>query len=162
MSNSTNHLRHHSFGVEKRSGIDRRKGKMPLFSKYWLSGQRGEPRRKEDRERSYYIDRHSKKILIPILLVIALSILDAMLTLYLISHGAAEINPVMKYFLNHGPLVFWSAKYFLTCGAIVIIFVNEKVLLFKTRFRAKLLLILFMIPFILVVQWELYLILFVI
>ncbi len=162
MSNSTNHPTNHSFGVEKRSSIDRRKEKLSLFSKYWLSGKRGEPRRKEDRERSYHVDRHSKKILIPIIFVIALSISDAVLTLYLISHGAAEINPVMKYFLNHSPLIFWGAKYFLTCGAIVIIFVNEKVLLFRTRFRAKLLLILFMIPFILVVQWELYLILFVI
>ncbi|MBW2645695.1 MAG: hypothetical protein JRE23_05895 [Deltaproteobacteria bacterium] len=145
----------------KRSGLDRRKGKMPIFSKYWLAGRRTAPRREEDRQGFYRIDRHSGRTLTAILIIIALSILDALLTLHLTSHGAQEINPVMAYFLNHGPLHFFGAKYLLTCASVIILLLYKNAYLFKTKVRAKILFIVFAIPFALVVQWEVYLIFFV-
>jgi hypothetical protein len=35
-----------------------------------------------------------------ILLILSLSILDAIFTMDLVSHGAEELNPVMAYYLN--------------------------------------------------------------
>jgi len=52
--------------------------------------------------------------------IIFLSLLDALLTLYLIEEGSNELNPVMDYFLNKGPLIFTLAKYLLTSVAVVI------------------------------------------
>ena len=124
-------------------------------------GKRAMPRREEDRQRSYKTDRHSSKTLVAILLIIGLSILDAILTLYLISHGASEINPIMDYFLDYGPIAFFGAKYLLTCASAVIVLLNKNVFLFKTKVRVKILFALFLIPFVLVIHWELYLILFV-
>jgi hypothetical protein len=145
----------------RRSGLDRRKGKMPIFSKYWLAGRRTAPRREEDRKRFYKIDRHSGRTLAAILIIIALSILDALLTLHLTYHGAREVNPIMAYFLNHGPLQFFGVKYLLTCASVIILLFYKNAYLFKTKVRAKILFIVFAIPFALVVQWEVYLILFV-
>jgi hypothetical protein len=146
--------------VERRSGEDRRAGACRFFSRHWLAGKRGEPRRREDRERSYRVDRHHPRVLVPIALILLLSLLDAALTLYLIGHGAAEINPLLNYFLNRGHLPFLVVKYALTASAIIIVVHNAKVFLFRSRFRTQILLAFFILPFFLVVQWELFLIFF--
>ena len=145
---------------EKRSGSDRRDGKLLAFSKYWLTGKRAVLRRKEDRENPGWIDRHSPKTLAAILIIISLSIMDAMFTLILVSHGAVELNPFMAYYLNHSPLLFFSIKYLMTCAAILLVLFTKNTRLFRTRLRVKTLFIFFIIPFALVVQWEIFLILF--
>lgn len=146
--------------VERRSGHDRRAGRLPFLSRYWLTGKRGVPRRKADREQSYRVDRHPPRVLVPVLLILLLSLTDAILTLYLVGHGAAEINPLLNYFLNQGHLPFLLVKYGLTAGAILIVIFNAKVFLFRSRVRTQILLALFILPFFLVIQWELYLIFF--
>ncbi len=130
-------------------------------NKYWLMGRRSGVRREEDRQRSYRIDRHSLDTLTAVLLLVVLSILDAMLTLFLVSHGAAEVNPVMAYFLNHGPLAFFSAKYVFTCASVLVILMHTHYYLFGTKVRVKTLFVVFAIPLALVVKWELYLMLFI-
>ncbi len=130
-------------------------------NKYWLMGRRSGVRREEDRQKSYRIDRHSLDTLTAVLLLVVLSILDAMLTLFLVSHGAAEVNPVMAYFLNHGPLAFFSAKYVFTCASVLVILMHTHYYLFGTKVRVKTLFVVFAIPLALVVKWELYLMLFI-
>jgi hypothetical protein len=144
---------------ERRSGIDRRSGNLPDFSRYWLTGKRAAPRRREDREKDHRLDRYSRNKVAIILSIILLSIIDAVLTLYLIERGATEMNPIMDYYLGHGPLVFFGVKYFLTCASLLIVLLKENDRLFKTRIQMKTLFTLFLIPYVLVVQWEIYLIL---
>lgn len=146
---------------ERRYPFDRRTGRMTIPNKYWLTGRRSGARREEDRQKPYKIDRYSLDTLIAILMIVVLSILDAMLTLFLVSHGAAEVNPVMAYFLNHGPLAFFSAKYVFTCASVLVILVHARYYLFRTKVRVKTLLVVFAIPLALVVKWELYLMLFI-
>ena len=145
---------------EKRSGSDRRNGNLPAFSKYWLTGRRGLLRRQEDRKNPNWIDRHSPKTLAAILIIISLSVMDGLFTLILVSHGAIELNPFMAYYLEKGPLLFFSIKYLLTCAAILLVLFTKNTRLFRTRLRVKTLFIFFIIPFALVVQWEIFLILF--
>jgi hypothetical protein len=66
------------------------------------------------------LDRYSPKLFAAMMGIIALSLLDAALTLYLVSHGASEVNPVMNYFPQKGPTAFLAAKYLFTCMAVVI------------------------------------------
>ncbi|MEE4352513.1 MAG: DUF5658 family protein [Desulfatiglans sp.] len=117
-------------------------------------------RRKEDREKALWIDRHSPKTFAAILVIISLSVMDAMFTLILISHGAVELNPFMAYYLEKGPLLFFSIKYLMTCSAILLVLFTKNMRLFRTRLRVKTLFLVFIIPFALVVQWEIFLILF--
>jgi hypothetical protein len=143
---------------ERRSGYDRRHRKLGILSKYWFTGRREAVRREEDKQREYKVDRHSSKTLAVILLIVMLSIIDAILTLHLVDRGATELNPVMDYYLDHGPLAFFWVKYMLTSTALILILTNKTAHLFNTRFQVKILFIVFLIPFVLVIQWELYLV----
>ena len=109
------------------------------------------------RQRGYRAKRHSHKTLAVILLILLLSILDAIFTLDLVALGAVELNPVMAYYLDDSPLVFFGIKYLLTCASIIIILLNKNVCLFGTKVQAKILFILFIISLTLVIQWQLYL-----
>ena len=149
----------HEITYERRSGFDRRSGKVPFASRYLLTGRRKRQRRKEDRERYTVPDRFSPKTYIAIFLIMILSVLDAIFTVDLVSKGAAELNPVMAYYLNHGPIVFFWTKYLLTTAAVMIILLNQRGFLHR-KLGVNVLFILLIIPFALVVQWELYLIFF--
>ena len=142
---------------ERRSGYDRRHRKLGILSKYWFTGRRAGGRREEDKQNTYRIDRHSSKTLAVILLIVMLSIIDAILTLHLVDRGATELNPIMDYYLGHGPLTFFWVKYMLTSVALIIILTNKTAYLFNTRFQVKILFVVFLVPFVLVIQWELYL-----
>lgn len=102
----------------------------------------------------------SPKILGVIAVIFLLSTLDAIFTLVLVESGARELNPIMAYYLNRSPLIFFGIKYLLTGGSVLLIVVHRNAFLFKTKVRAKFLLIAIAIPFALVIQWELYLIFF--
>ncbi len=154
-----NSITNNILNFERRSGSDRRQENIPIFSKYWLTGKRASLRRRKDRQRPHRIERHSSKTLAAILFIVVLSLFDAVFTLHLVSKGAVELNPILAYYLQQSPFLFFGVKYLLTCAAIVIILLNMNTYLFKTKVKVKTLFILFAISLILVIQWELYLIL---
>ncbi len=129
---------------------------------YLFFGRRKGVRRHEDNQESYFLDHYSVRVFGIIIGIILLSLTDAMLTLYLIRNGAAEVNPVMEHFLRYGTLPFLAAKYLLTTASIVLLLIYKNVHIFGTRIRAKYLFILILLIFISVVLWELFLILFVV
>jgi hypothetical protein len=150
----------HSLEYKRQRHFDRRKVKVSIFCRHWLTGRRKAVRRETDRRKSYQIDTYGPKTLVAILAIITLSILDALFTLFLISRGATEVNPIMNYFLDRGPSVFFVAKYILTAVCLILILAIRNFYLFNTKARVEILYVFFMISFVLVVKWELYLILF--
>ncbi|KHE92000.1 MAG: hypothetical protein SCABRO_02263 [Candidatus Scalindua brodae] len=118
-------------------------------------------RRHEDNQESYFLDHYSLRVFGIIISIILLSLTDAMLTLYLIRNGAAEVNPIMEHFLRYGTLPFLAAKYLLTTASIVLLLIYKNVHIFGTKIRAKYLFVIILLIFASVVLWELYLILFV-
>ena len=144
-------------GVDRRRSEDRRNKSIPGFSKYWLTGRRGHFRREEDRKIYHKLDRHNPKTFATILTIIMLSVIDAIFTLELIHKGAAEVNPIMAYYLNLGPIAFFGAKYALTCASTLIIFLNQHAYILKNQVPIKILYLFLIIPYFLVVQWEIYL-----
>jgi len=72
---------------------------LPGF-RYLFFGRRKEVRRNEDNRKSYFLDHYSLRVFGIIIGIILLSLTDAMLTLYLIRNGAAEVNR-KSYFLDH-------------------------------------------------------------
>ncbi len=125
---------------------------------YLFSGRRKELRREEDIRESHFLDHFGFYIFSIIIGIILLSLTDAMLTLYLIRSGAAEINPVMEHFLEYGTLPFLAAKYLLTTASVILLLIYKNFRLFGTTIRAKHLFIVILLIFISVVLWELYLI----
>ncbi|MDP6924566.1 MAG: DUF5658 family protein [Candidatus Scalindua sp.] len=140
----------------------RREGKRLPGLRYLFFGRRKEMRRDADNRESYFLDYFSLRIFIVIITIILLSLTDALLTLYLIRNGAAEVNPIMEYFLRYGTLPFLAAKYLLTTTSIVLLLIYKNVYIFGTKIRAKYLFIVIFLIFASVVVWEVFLIFFVV
>jgi Domain of unknown function (DUF5658) len=152
-----------SSGVdEKRSGKDRRTHRFPKLKYLLFAGRRAHVRREEDWHSTFYFDRYSSNIFAAIVAILLLSVLDALLTLYLIDKGSTELNPVMSYFLNYGPFVFMGAKYFLTCVGVVILLLFRNSLRKRSMAHTRHLFSYIICAFTTVIIWELCLIFFII
>jgi hypothetical protein len=147
-------------GRELRSPADRRRKALPPLRYLIAGGRRRAVRRMADSHRIVLLDRYSPKLLVAILGILGLSLLDAILTLYLVEHGSSELNPVMDYFLKKGPLFFTLAKYLLTSMAVIIFLVLANSVIPRTNFRAKKLFSYALLAFGGVIVWELILIVF--
>jgi hypothetical protein len=142
----------------RRAGVDRRRKTIPSWRYLVAGGRRRGVRRAGDKQRIIILDRYSPRILAAIVGTLCLSLLDAVLTLSLIDHGAAELNPLMDYFLNKGTLIFTSVKYLLTSLAVVIFLLLDHNVLPRTRFRMSSLFTFAIASFAIVVVWEIVLI----
>jgi hypothetical protein len=147
---------------EKRSGKDRRAPRFPKLRYLLFAGRRARVRRAEDWHGTFYFDRYSSSIFAAIVLILLLSVLDALLTLYLIDHGSTELNPIMSYFLKYGPFVFMGAKYFLTCAGVVILLLFRNALRKRSVAHAQNIFSYIIGAFTTVIVWELCLIFFVV
>jgi len=102
--------------TENRIISDRRKRPTPFISRYsFHGGRRKIIRRKEDKKRYVFVDLYSTRLLIILLVLSALSIIDTYFTLSLIRVNlAAEINPIMSFFLGYGSTPFILSKFLFT------------------------------------------------
>ena len=143
---------------ERRSGKDRRKTTRPIVQSLYRGGKREMVRRREEQNSLFLADRYSQTLFGAILLILFFSALDALLTLFLISHDATELNPIMAYYINVGPYTFFIVKYLLTSSAVVILLLCQNVFLRTMRIHAHSLYYVIVAAFMSVVVWELYLI----
>jgi hypothetical protein len=143
--------------IERRSGIDRRETRLRGIRRLLFSGRRRNLRRADDRRKLALLDHYSPKIFAIIVAILLLSLVDAVLTLVLISHGAVELNPVMAYFLSKGDWTFLISKYLLTAISVTIIVLINYVFIRIFRTHVRNLLFYFAGCFVLVVAWELFL-----
>ena len=142
---------------DRRSGQDRRK-RLTSLGQMMFYGQRQTIRREVDRQRLIWVDKYSPALFILILIVVLLSIVDAILTLFLVNKGATEINPIMAYCLSLGPSMFVLAKYALTCISVLVLLVLSNVFIFRIKIYAKTIFHYIIGVFSCVVLWELYLV----
>lgn len=100
---------------------------------------------------------HGPKTLAGVLLIIALSVADSYLTIDLLSRGAEELNPIMAFYLNQGPVLFFMVKYTLTCAGIMIVLSIKNNYIWRTRLRAGFFLVPLSFALALVISWQLFL-----
>jgi len=143
-------------GFEQRSGQDRRH-QNSLFKKLFSRKLRESTRRAEDRNGIIVFDRYKPSLVISIIIVLILSLLDALLTLILLSQGAKELNPVMQFYINYGAREFIYAKYGLTAVPMLIVLFAKEALVSRYRIDIGVLFHIFGAFFGLVIAWELYL-----
>jgi hypothetical protein len=107
----------------QRTLTDRRNSPTPIISKYTFSGGRRKTiRRKSDKKTHIFVDVYSTRLLIAVLSLLALSSLDACLTLALIEKGTVvEANPVMAFLLDYGVLPFSLIKFVITAMALIVL-----------------------------------------
>lgn len=82
-----------------------------MLSRYTLIGgrrRRGGRRDAEDEE--VFVDLHGSRLLVVVLAIVALNFLDAWFTMFFLSLGGEELNPLMDAVIRIGPLPFVLAK----------------------------------------------------
>ncbi len=147
--------------TERRYAHDRRTRRLKNIRWFFLKGRRRRLRRETDRRQIVLLDYYSPRIFYAVILILLLSVVDALLTLWLLDNGAVEMNPVMAYFLNKGTNTFMAVKYLLTTLSVVIVVVLNYVFIQHIRSSVRNLLKYFAGSFAAVVLWELVLVVYV-
>jgi hypothetical protein len=87
-----------------------------------------------------------------------LCLVDAFMTIYLLSLGAHELNPVMDFFLEIGHIPFLVVKYSVTGTALMWLLIHKNYPLMGGRFTGKGLLLGVPVLYALLVVYELFLV----
>ena len=90
--------------------------------------------------------------------ILFLCVIDALLTLFLLNHGAHEANPIMAFLLSLGSYAFFVPKFVLTILATFCLFMFRGVVVQKLNISTHSLLYFFAWIYVAVVTWELYLV----
>jgi hypothetical protein len=147
-------MQYYSDSSNKRSGLDRRKRKIPRLKYLLFGGQRKIIRRREDKQQMIILDNYSPRLLAFVLIILVLSLADGFFTLHLTDHGAIEANPVMAYFLDLSPWAFMSVKYLLTSLSVICFLVLNNLHIKSFGIRVDRLFPAIIAVFLVVVFWQ--------
>jgi len=92
------------------------------------------PRRRVGRragDKELPVDFHDPRLLFPAVALLLLSVADAFLTITLMTHGAAETNPLLAFVLDEHPRLFAAVKMLLTGAGAMLLVVLARARLFK-------------------------------
>jgi hypothetical protein len=116
--------------MERRSGVERRQHSLRA---YWHGAKA--PRRRAGRRAtdSYYpiIDWHSPRVFAWVMAILMLCVSDGVLTVFLISNGAVEVNPFMAMFVPHRLGLFAAVKLSLTSFGTLVLVACSRMKLFR-------------------------------
>ena len=141
--------------MDRRRNSNRRRKRMPTLQSLFTFRRRRHLRRASDRRSFVLLDYYHPPLMVSVVLVLVLSVIDALLTLFLMAHGAVELNPVMGFFLKFGTVPFILAKYSLTAASVITIVVLNYFFIRHLKLVTRNLLHFFAAGFALVIVWEL-------
>jgi hypothetical protein len=147
-----------AFEINKRSVKDRRTKSGFNIRSFLFGGRRKKIRRQEDTRRIFYVDQYSPGLFFIVVSILFLCVIDALLTLFLLDHGAYQTNLVMAFFLRFGSLTFFISKYLFTIITVVCLLMFRNVVIRTIKLSTRSVLYLMAGFYLVVVVWELYLI----
>jgi hypothetical protein len=92
------------------------------------------PRRRDGRretDRDLPVDFHEPYLLILAVVMLGLSVTDALLTVKLMTDGAEEANPLLAFVLNEHPRLFAVVKMALTGAGVVLLVALSRTRVFR-------------------------------
>lgn len=116
---------HEIFLEERRDYSDRRQRPTRALHHYGITGRRSLQRRTND-TLVLGTDHFEKPVWFAALAIIVLSVLDYVLTMYILEAGGAELNILMNYVVQQGSIVFFMVKYSLTVLAVFILLAHHQ------------------------------------
>lgn len=144
--------------IEKRKNCrDRRQKPTPFLSKHALSGRRSYHRRAENRNGNYYVDRYGLKSITIFAATLVLCVLDARITLVLLSSGATELNPFLVLALQLGATWFLIIKYFITGICLMMLLIHKNFYVFKYKLNVKKIIFAVLIGYVFLILYEMWL-----
>jgi hypothetical protein len=138
-----------------RDGQDRRTEQTSPFSLASLRGRRKAIRRKDDRSAHFYVDLYGLDEGLIFILILMLSVADAFLTLALIDGDTTELNYVMYYYMQLGPLSFLLVKYLLTAVGLLFLLIHKNYSFFLGRVRVKAIMVVLALMYSALITYEL-------
>jgi hypothetical protein len=133
---------------------DRRRVPTGPMDAFRLSGRRQRVRRGAEREGPFFADRFDAFTLALIVSLLALTIVDGVLTIELLELNSEEFNPVMDHLLTWGHTAFFLGKYVLTAAGIPLLVVYKNHRMFGTWFRVGYLLPVFVAMYVTLVSYQ--------
>jgi Domain of unknown function (DUF5658) len=115
--------------IERRHSAERRRTTLRSFLKGGLTPRRRGGRRAG--EHHLPIDWHEPYLLFLSVTILLLSVVDAFLTLTLLTAGATEANPVMAFVLSHHPQLFALTKMAFTSIGVLVLVAVARARLFR-------------------------------
>ena len=115
--------------AERRQGPDRRRTTLRSFLKGGFTPRRRGGRRAG--EHHLPIDWHEPYLLFLSVTILLLSVVDAFLTLTLMTAGATEANPVMAFVLRQHPQLFALSKMAFTSIGVLVLVAVARARLFR-------------------------------
>jgi hypothetical protein len=141
----------------KRLRKDRRENPTSFWDVFRLRGRRVQNRRADEFRQPYFVDRFPPTTLALVLVLLALTIADGVITLDLVDVDCQEINPVMLYLLSKGPMPFLVGKYALTAAGLPILLIFKNYYLFRTPFRVAYLIPIFVLLYVALTVYQIHL-----
>jgi hypothetical protein len=114
---------------ERRFSVDRRRTTLRTFLQSGFTPRRRGARRAD--ERHMPVDWHEPYLLALAVTILLLNVVDAFLTLALITSGANEANPFVAFILNSHPQLFALTKMGLTGVGVLILVAVARIRLFN-------------------------------
>ena len=115
--------------TERRCGSDRRALSARTFFQGGLTPRRRRSRRTD--EATPLVDWHEPHLLFLALAILLLSVLDAFLTLTLMTRGAHEVNPILAWLLDTHPGLFAVVKMTLTGTGVLVLVAVARTKVFR-------------------------------
>lgn len=140
---------------EKRTQTDRRQEPTSPWAAFSSGGQRSRHRRVAEHCREYYVDRYPVLTLAFVVLLLACSIADAVITICLLEDGYHELNPVLSHLLAKGLLPFLLGKYALTATGLPLLLLLNNHFMFGSRFRVSYLIPIFVGAYVVLLSYQL-------
>ena len=112
---------------ERRNAGDRRKEATPALSRYTFLGRRKDIRRNDDQHEGGYVDHYSSGLFFFLVLTIALNILDALFTMFILEMKEfRELNPVVGSAINLYGDKFWVWKFAIVSFSLILLCLHSK------------------------------------
>ena len=111
-------------------GNDRRAHSTSMIGKFTFTGRRRKSRRANERH-NYYVDQIGTKAWVVIGLVLLLSVIDSLFTIYFLDHGLQGTNPLMALAAARSISAFMVIKYLFTAAGILLLAFHKTFILVK-------------------------------
>jgi hypothetical protein len=115
-------------GAEERRlfRFERRRRPTPMVSRYTFRGRRRDIRRSPEGRRGYYVDRYSPIEIAGVIVLLTLTVIDAMATLHILRKGGTELNPIMRSALEVGNEYFLISKLTISLAGAILILLHSR------------------------------------
>jgi hypothetical protein len=96
-----------------------------MFSRFLFVGRRRWNRRATDPRERYYVDRFGKKAWVAAIVILALCGADAVFTVYHLTGGATEANPIVAFMMAKMGIFWPVVKYLMTATGLFFLLIHK-------------------------------------